>query len=236
MSVAIFISYSHQDASLVKPVVGLLRATKDLVFQDGDSIRPGNRWREQMEEALHVAHLVILFWCYHSSRSTEVRKEYEFALSTGKHMLPVLLDKTPLPEQLNEFQWVDFRQLVRLGHRSFKRWLAIAAAVSVLMMVGFLGVVLAPVLMPSKAERSLPLPIDSSQMTPAPSPRPPLPTEPVPQQPLPAPRASFPWSLIIFTVIVLALVMWLLRRTYRIRKKMATTLQEELFRRGISSA
>src|SRR5215510_11743229 len=167
MPVPIFVSYSRQDAGLVKPVVGLLRATKDLVFQDVDGVMPGKRWRPQIEEALRVAPLIVLFWCYHSSRSAEVRKEYELALSTGKDVLPVLLDATPLPKELNEFQWVDFRQFAGLGHRFFKRWPAIAAAVSVLM-VGFLGMVFyrqqAPIWMPSEAERSprLPLPIEST--------------------------------------------------------------------------
>jgi hypothetical protein len=63
----------HQDAGLVKPVVGPLRATKDLVFHDLDGIRPGRKWRRQIEEALYAAHLVVLFWYYHTSRSREVR-------------------------------------------------------------------------------------------------------------------------------------------------------------------
>src|SRR5215813_13565937 len=138
MPTSIFVSYSHQDVGLVQPVVRLLRATEDLVFQDLDSIKPAKKWRREIEEALYAAQLFVLFWCYHSSRSAEVRKEYELALTTGKDVLPVLLDTTPLPQQLNEFQWVDFRQFVGLGHRFLKRWLAIAAAVSVLMMVGFL--------------------------------------------------------------------------------------------------
>jgi len=69
MPVPIFVSYSHQDAGFVKPVVGLLRATKeDLVFQDVDGITPGRRWRPQIEEALRVAHLrgfrlgVLSYW------------------------------------------------------------------------------------------------------------------------------------------------------------------------------
>jgi TIR domain len=73
---SIFVSYSHQDGSLVKPVVGLLRATDDIVFQDVDSIKPGRRWRGQIEEAIYAAYLVIVFWCYHSSKSAEVRAEY----------------------------------------------------------------------------------------------------------------------------------------------------------------
>jgi TIR domain len=178
---------------------------------------PGRRWRPQIEEALGVAHLIVLFWCHHSSRSAEVRKEYESALLTGKDVLPVLLDATPLPKELNEFQWVDFRQFVGLGHRSFKRWLAIAATVSVLM-VGFLfsfwyfG--------PSGAREPLP------------------PSLPVPAPPVPASPLEWLWLPVIFTATVLALAIWLVRRVvrrYRIRKKMAATLQEELFRRGIGS-
>ena len=199
MSVAIFISYSHQDASLVKPVVGLLRATKDLVFQDVDSIRPGNRWREQMEEALHVAHLVILFWCYHSSRSTEVRNEYEFALSTGKHMLPVLLDKTPLPEQLNEFQWVDFRQLVGLGHRSFKHWLTVAVSI---LMTWFFATVFLLLLAETMMGWYL------------------------------APEETISMGLILTALLISRRSSV---RRYRIGRKMAATLQEELFRRGIAT-
>lgn len=117
----------------MKPVVGLLRATKDQVFQDLEGIKPGKRWRRQIEEALNVAHLIVLFWCYHSSRSDEVRKEYELALSAGKNVVPVLLDMTPLPEELKAFQWVDFRELVGVGHRSFKHWLTILEV----LMLGF---------------------------------------------------------------------------------------------------
>jgi hypothetical protein len=122
MPASVFVSYSHQDVGLVQPVVRLLRATEDLVFQDLDSIKPGRKWRQEIEEALHAAQLFVLFWCYHSSRSAEVRKEYELALTTGKDVLPVLLDTTPLPQQLNEFQWVDFRRLVGSAHRSYRRW------------------------------------------------------------------------------------------------------------------
>src|SRR5262245_50402196 len=117
MSPSVFVSYSQQDAYLVSPVVRLLRATKNLVFQDLDSLKPGRRWREQLEEAVGSATLVVVFWCHHSSRSVEVKKEYELALAAGKDVLPVLLDATPLPEGLGEFQWVDFRDLTGLRHR-----------------------------------------------------------------------------------------------------------------------
>jgi len=114
---SVFVSYSRKDAGLVTPVVHLLRATKGLVFQDLDSIKPGKRWRGQIEKALNTARLVVVFWCLHSLRSGEVRKEYEFALSNGKDILPILLDDTPLPAELGEFQSVNFQGLVGPSHK-----------------------------------------------------------------------------------------------------------------------
>lgn len=104
----IFISYSHHDRALVTPVVGLLRVSKARVFHDLDSIEPGRKWKEEIENALERAALVMIFWCTHSARSDEVRRELEFALELKKDILPVLLDRTPLIPALAEFQFIDF--------------------------------------------------------------------------------------------------------------------------------
>ena len=116
MTQNIFVSYSHRDAELVSPVVKLLRLNTPLVFHDTDSIPTGKKWREQVSHALDQAHLVVLFWCAHSSRSDEVENEYRSALQLHKDILPVLLDDTPLPAALGEFQWIDFRSVVRPSH------------------------------------------------------------------------------------------------------------------------
>jgi hypothetical protein len=116
MSQRIFVSYSHHDAPLVAPVVRLLRATKGLVFLDSDSLTPGKRWRTELSASLLDANLVILFWCLHSSESQEVAKEYQAAVRGEKDVLPVLLDSTPVPPNLREFQWIDFRELARDQH------------------------------------------------------------------------------------------------------------------------
>jgi len=114
--IQIFISYSHSDAALVTPVVSLLRIRQGLVFQDRDGIEPGTHWREALDGALSKASLVVLFWCRHSNESAEVRKEYEAALVTGKNVLPVLLDPTPLPSTLTGYQWIDFQALASASH------------------------------------------------------------------------------------------------------------------------
>jgi len=133
----IFISYSHQDAKLVRPIVRLLRATKDLVFQDTDSIRPGRKWRPQIEKTLIEAKLIILFWCKHSIKSEEVKKEYKYALESKKDVLPLLLDKSELPDELGEFECVDFRKLSRYNHKSGWAWIR---AISVSLIITFVGI------------------------------------------------------------------------------------------------
>jgi len=115
-STNVFVSYSHADASLVDPVVKLLRVNKSLVFQDTDGIAPGKKWRGEIAKALNDCHLVVLFWCDHACQSQEVSKEWKSAVDQEKDILPLLLDATPLPPELCEFQWIDFRNTVGQNH------------------------------------------------------------------------------------------------------------------------
>jgi TIR domain len=118
MPASVFVSYSHQDSALVEPVAQLLRGTVGLVFQDSTGIRPGKKWKDEIEQAILACDLVALFWCDHSSKSPEVKAEYEMAIASAKAIMPVLLDSTPVPEDLVQFQWVDFRPLVGWIHAS----------------------------------------------------------------------------------------------------------------------
>jgi hypothetical protein len=96
----------------------MLRGTYDAVFHDATTIKPGAKWAVEIEKALRAADLVVLFWCVHSSASAEVRREYQLALDASKSIMPLLLDATPLPDTLKQFQWVDFRDLVSRNHRT----------------------------------------------------------------------------------------------------------------------
>jgi hypothetical protein len=112
MSKSVFVSYSHLDAHLVEPVVQMLRGAVDMVFHDATSIVAGHKWKDDITKALAESDLVALFWCVHSAGSDEIRFEYETAISSGKDVMPLRLDGTPLPESLTAFQWVDFRGLM----------------------------------------------------------------------------------------------------------------------------
>ena len=239
---SIFVSYSRQDVGLVQPVVRLLRATMGLVFQDLDSIEPGRRWRQEIEEALHAAQLFVLFWCYHSSRSAEVKKEYELALTMDKKILPLLLDTTPLPQQLNEFQGIDFQQAVSSAHRSYRRWV-ISTVVSVLI-IGLLAIGFYITL--EEKVSGPPASIDQPHFSEPPEDwriSPPERTRP--SRPPRATTSVFALALLTLLVATIGtLVIWIGWKTRRrwaraaptdYQQQMAEQIQVELFRRGIGS-
>ena len=222
-STNVFVSYSHADASLVAPVVKLLRVNKSLVFQDIDGIQPGKRWRSEIAKGLAESHLVVVFWCDHASRSNEVSKEWKVAIQQEKDLLPLLLDATPLPPALGEFQWIDFRGTVGPNHSSIVssandvrgsapplkapvkagRWLLLAGltAVFVAAVALYLFTPVTPVT--------------------APEPPPPSPTPALVPTPLPSPPPPEVFDLLLSKNILLPLTLllavvaclaWLLRR------------------------
>lgn len=105
----IFVSYSRKDSALVSTLVRFLMVADDRVFQDVHDIEPGSRWRAVITMAIDSCDKMLLFWCAHSSSSSEVGKEYSSALRRKKILVPVLLDDTDLPAPLSNYQAIDLR-------------------------------------------------------------------------------------------------------------------------------
>ena len=109
----VFISYSHEDAQYVTPIVEIISVARpDLVFQDVKEIKKGQEWEPQLLEALDQANLVIVFWCKHSALSDNVKDEYEKAIKAKKQILPVLLDDCALNGDLAKYQWIDLQKVI----------------------------------------------------------------------------------------------------------------------------
>jgi TIR domain len=108
----IFVSYSRTHEPLVTPLVKLLKVGSRTVFQDVYSIKPGQRWADEIEGALGRAKAVVIIWCWHASESEWLIKEARMALDLNKEVIPVLLDRTPLPPYLEAFQWIDLSQSI----------------------------------------------------------------------------------------------------------------------------
>jgi hypothetical protein len=116
MRPSIFISYSHRDSQLVGPIVALLRASEAMVFRDAEQLKPGKRWRNQIAAAIADSKTVVVFWCHHACTSSEVENEYKTAIAQDKDVLPLLIDDTPLPAQLSDFHYIDFRPVFAGAH------------------------------------------------------------------------------------------------------------------------
>lgn len=115
-SASVFASYSRKDARLVVQLLGLLRAIDVSIFRDEQSIKPGRKWRVEINVALEHCQTILVFWCRHAAQSSEVRSEYERAISLGKRVVPVLIDSTALPSDLGQYQGVDLRMTFRENH------------------------------------------------------------------------------------------------------------------------
>jgi hypothetical protein len=116
----IFISYSREDESIVSPIVRLLRVAESKVFLDIDSIKPGDKWEEELIQSLSIADKVCVFWCHHSASSEWVNKEWRYAHERNKIIIPLLLDSTPLEKPLSEYQFIDFRFVEGTTHSTCK--------------------------------------------------------------------------------------------------------------------
>lgn len=108
----LFASYSRHDRELVKRLCALLRVSGSTVFRDEDSIEPGTKWRSALTDALEHADCLVLFWSANSAKSAAVREEYQVALRREIHLVPLLLDHTPLPQPLLQYQWIDLSGFV----------------------------------------------------------------------------------------------------------------------------
>ena len=128
------ISYSRVDQRQVRAVVALLQAAmrgfEKAVFWDGD-LEPGDLWFDELKSHIDEAPQLFVFWCDHSSRSAQVRREFLYAFERNKQVIPVLLDDTPLSDELAAIHGIDLRRAIRHGQwsRAAKAWwLGIAAA------------------------------------------------------------------------------------------------------------
>jgi hypothetical protein len=111
----VVISYARTDQQLVRAIVKLLRGAhfhvERAVFWDED-FDPGDVWFDQITKQIDGAPQLFVFWCEHSSRSAQVRREFLYAAERQKRIVPVLLDDTPLVEQLSHIHGIDLRHAV----------------------------------------------------------------------------------------------------------------------------
>ena len=211
------ISYSRADQTQVRAVVSLLQgALRDIekaVFWDGQ-LEPGDPWFEQLKAHIDATPQLFVFWCDHSCRSDQVRREFLYALGQNKRVVPVLLDDTPLAAELAPIHGIDLRGAIQHDRAPLPqmrpkglRFNAVAAAI-----------VVAALMM-------LSLPVFLSRHAPASSNPDPITTE-LPMPPPPADSGATIRAAVYIaasaSVLALGMVAWRKRRRRKLREFVVT--------------
>ncbi len=94
----IFASYSHKDVAIVEQFEAYLNLVGDEVLRDWKHLKAGEIWDDRLCELIREADVFQLFWSSNSLGSSNVRREWEFALSLGRdHFVRPMYWQTPMP-------------------------------------------------------------------------------------------------------------------------------------------
>jgi hypothetical protein len=104
----VFVCYARDDESFVLDLAAKLKERGIPIWIDQTDIPPGANWDKAIDKALHecVSFLIVLSPA--AIQSSEVTGELRTALDESKPIVPVLLEKCPIPRQLKNIQYVDF--------------------------------------------------------------------------------------------------------------------------------
>src|SRR3990172_7809529 len=103
-----FISYSRANKDFALKLAKELRASGFNIWVDVLDIPTGSRWDDEVEKALESSEIFMVILTPASITSEHVKDEIGYAIDTGKHILPVLLENAKVPLRLRRFQYVDF--------------------------------------------------------------------------------------------------------------------------------
>ncbi|MCO6454197.1 MAG: toll/interleukin-1 receptor domain-containing protein [Pirellulaceae bacterium] len=79
MSPSIFISYSRRNQYLARRLALDLQRCGCRPWMDVSDIPPGNRWRDELRQAIDHSEYLFLLWSPEADQSVEVLKEFEYA-------------------------------------------------------------------------------------------------------------------------------------------------------------
>jgi hypothetical protein len=98
-----FISHASADRSKAQLVESALGASR--VWFDRSDIRLGALLGRELLSQIRKSRTVVLLWSRRASRSPWVQSEWISAVTLRKPVIPLLLDRTPLPQSLGNTLW-----------------------------------------------------------------------------------------------------------------------------------
>ena len=111
MKPSIFISYSRREVGFVDDLYGHLDKDGYQTWLDYRSLVPGKPWKEQIYQGIEGASVVLLVVSKASIASDNVEMEWKSVLKQkGKRIILLIFETMDLPPELENFEWVDFRE------------------------------------------------------------------------------------------------------------------------------
>jgi hypothetical protein len=112
----VFISYSRRDIAFARLIREALQQSQIDTWIDWDRIPVGERWWQEITEAIEGANVFMLIISRNSLGSKVCRDEIELALKNHKRIVPILVDQLKpeeiagLAPDLPQFNWVVFER------------------------------------------------------------------------------------------------------------------------------
>ena len=109
-----FLSYNSLDRDVVRRVGAQMKLAGADVWFDEWEIAPGDSIPGKISEGLGSVDTFVLIWSESAEQSRWVKAELEGTLmeaidDRSVHVIPTILDDTPLPPLLRPLKWVDLR-------------------------------------------------------------------------------------------------------------------------------
>jgi hypothetical protein len=109
---SVFLSYNSTDKDCVRKLAAAIAVTGVHVWFDEWKIRPGDSIPGAIDQGIAGFNLFVLVWSDAASRSRWVKTEMTAAITRwvsndALRVVPVVLDKTPLPALLASLRYID---------------------------------------------------------------------------------------------------------------------------------
>ena len=119
----IFMSYSRREVPFVNYLVDDLENADFNIWLDYRSLVPGTPWAEQIDKGLLESEVILLVVSKAAMASQYVEMEWRRVLGENKRVILAIFEAVDLPEELKQFEWVDFRGNYKKGLKELIRQL-----------------------------------------------------------------------------------------------------------------
>lgn len=104
----VFISYAHTDDEFVQKLAKDLIKANISIWQDRLTLEGGDIWADEIERGILQSKLFLVVLSPEAVPSDWVKKEYTYALSKGRKVVPIMYKECDIPFALTNIQFIDF--------------------------------------------------------------------------------------------------------------------------------